>query len=97
MHHQEIGVACGQHARADAYGRTGKKGVCCGFYAVGQLHAAVFIILGCAKHAGLRVGRSCVMRGLRKNDFFTVKARLFNVNQTVKGRKLFPRNTFTGI
>ena len=51
VHHEQIGVAGGQHARANADRSAGKKRIGGGFYAVGQLHAAHLVVLGGAEHA----------------------------------------------
>ena len=97
VHHQQIGIARGEHARADADRSTGEKCVGRGLHAVGQLHSAHLKILGCAEHArlGIRFGR--VVGGLGKNDFFAIKTGLFDIDQSVEGRKFFARNALAGV
>ena len=65
MHHQQVGIAGGEHARTNADRGAGKKCVGCGLHAVGQLHAANVVVLRGAEHAGLGVGTVGVMGSLR--------------------------------
>ena len=97
MHHQQIGIAAGEHARADADRCHGKKGVGRCFNRVGQLHATHFIVLRCAQHARFGIGLVSVMRGLRQDDFFTVKMGFLCVHQAVERRIFFTRNPFAGV
>jgi hypothetical protein len=52
---------------------------------VGQLHAADFVVLRGAEHAGGGVGLLRVVRGLRQDDLLAVEARLLGVDQRLNG------------
>ena len=97
MHHQQVGVACGEHSCANADRGTGEKSVGCGLHRVGQLHATHVVVLRRTEHARGHVGVMGVLRGLRQDHLFAVKAGFLHVDQAVEWRVLVTGNPLAGI
>ena len=97
MHHQQIRVTSGEHARTNTDRRHRKKSIRSGFYRVRQLHAAHVVVLRSAEHAGFGVSAAGILGGLRQYDFFTVEVGLLRVYQPIKRGVFFTRNALAGI
>ena len=97
VHHQQIGVAGGEQARANADRGAGKKRVGGRLHGVGQLHTAMRVVLGGAQHARGGVSLRRILRGLRQDDAFAVKLRLLHIHQPVEGRVFFPCDALAGV
>jgi hypothetical protein len=97
MRHQQIGIADGEQAAADADGRSAKEHARRRFDQIGQLHAAHRVVLGSTQHARLGVGIPGLLRCRRQDHLLTVEARLFGVDQAVEGGVLLARNALAGL
>ena len=97
MHHQQIGVAAGQHARANADRGHGKKGIGSRLHRVGQLHATDLVVLCGAQHARFGIGFVRIVCGLRQDDFFAIKVGFLRVHQAVERGVFFASNALAGV
>jgi hypothetical protein len=97
MHHEEVGVASGQHAAADADRGHREETVCRRLHGVRQLHAADVVVLGGAQHARGGIGLLRLKRGLRQDDLFAIELRLLRIDQPVEGRVLLARDALAGV
>ena len=97
VHHQQIGVARGEHAGPNTDRGAGEKGIGCRLNAIGQLHAANVVVLRCAEHARSGIGIGRVFACLRQDNALAIKARLLDVYQTVKRCVFFAGYTLAGI
>ena len=97
VHHEQIGIAGGEHARADTDRGAGEKCVGRRLNGVGQLHAAHLVILRGTQHARLGVSLLGVMRSLGQDDLFAIKVGLLHVHQAVEGRVFIAGNALAGV
>ena len=97
VHHQQIGVAAGEHARADADRSHRKKSIGGRLDRIRQLHAADVVVLRSAEHARLCIGLVGVVRGLWESDFFAVKVGFLRIHEAVKWGVLLARNALAGV
>ena len=80
VHHQQVGIAHGEQARAHADRGQCEEGVGRSLDRVGQLHAADLVVLRRAEHARLGIGLVRLVRGLRQDHLLAVEARLLDVH-----------------
>jgi hypothetical protein len=97
VHHQQVGVAAGEHVRADAHRRHREKAVGRGLQRVGQLHAADVVVLRRAHHSGFDKRLVRIVRGLRQHDLLAVEVRLLRIDDAIGRRVLFACDALAGV
>ena len=98
VHHQQVGVAAGQHAAtANADAGLREKAVGSHLDDAGQLHPANLEVLRRGEHAGFGIGPRRVVAGLGQVHFLAVEPGLVGIGLAIERRVLFARDFLAGV
>jgi len=98
VHHQQVGVAAGQHAAAtDADAGLREETVGRHLDNTRQLHATDLVVLRSGEHARLGIGFRGRDAAFGQVHLLAVEPRLFGVGLAVEGCEFFARDLFAGV